>query len=325
MKEQIIKGLLLVRHGLGKNDLRDEQEPSAAVNITNTEGALKVAAVSHPSLVDDEWQRREDLIRAGAVTPLDSVTNGAADGAHTRARMTLMDHKVAEGMTIELPRPRGRKTKGRSTGGGRAHALHDSGGSLNEIDGFEGSSTFDSPRLERGDGEADLSKTELKSARTGAPMDSDERVCKACDSLRSSNATECPTCSERRPRLHEASVALRGDASGGAMKRGLEQRASMSEIATSTVECPVCAQHVAVDDPRNPDAALSNHMDRCTRRRERTRSDTPRSRDHTNEGQMKTVYRKNDTNVNRSTGLQSDIYNHASQSRHTLRQVLSHD
>lgn len=115
MKEQILKGLLLQR--------KDEEDGNAMDGL-GIGGDVRVATMSHAggaagvdadvdaaSRCDGELQRREELIKSGAITPLDDLTGAPTTLAPTRSRMTLMDHKIAEGMTVKLPRSRRRPSR----------------------------------------------------------------------------------------------------------------------------------------------------------------------------------------------------------------------
>lgn len=149
-----------------------------------------------PELSDDQssafretWRRRDDLVKAGAVTPLDAF-DATPVGLEGRRRKTLQDYKVAEGMTIKLPRSRRAKPKTRIDLASEAASRHELGG--------ERAKTYKSSHAQDG-------------PRDGAEDDNPQ----------------------------------------------------------DQVECPICAQLVKVDDPANPDASLSKHLDRCTRRTRR--------------------------------------------------------
>ncbi len=104
MKEQILKGLLRER---GADDGNEE---------------VGSATAAHPAVgaraderrgSDGTWKRREDLLKTGAVTPLDALDD-LTDGFAGKRRKTLQDYKIAEGMQVKLPRSRCPKTKPRA-------------------------------------------------------------------------------------------------------------------------------------------------------------------------------------------------------------------
>lgn len=162
MKEQILRGLLRSR-----TDGDGAPEAGGAASLE-----VAIQRADDRSDVGDTWKRREDLVKTGAVTPLDALDDLAV-GLVGRRRKTLQDYKIAEGMSVKLPRSRRAKTRPRTS------------------------------------------------------------------------------CSEAGPdRVGDNQGGL-GTAAGVDVEK--------------TVECPLCAQPVKVDDPASPDVSISRHMDRCSR------------------------------------------------------------
>lgn len=260
MKEQILRGLLRLRHG------QEEDGVDAAGAIH----AATVGSIDPVVRLNEEWNNREDLIKTGAVTPLDGIAGGSASGAPTRGRMTLMDHKVAEGMTVRLPRSRRRHVRSRADVSDQAEAapVRDSGAPQGDL----GKDSFRSPGRNSGaptssvsaDGDAGQSRTTLG------------WTCQACTLVCPEDAVECPACRKRRPRKRY-SPARAVDRSGDGVTQGASaQGGSRSEVdsnTTNTVECPMCLHDVEVEDWARPDVFLTKHMDESTRRSGRTRSD----------------------------------------------------
>ncbi|CAM9862204.1 unnamed protein product [Scytosiphon promiscuus] len=172
IKAQILRGLL--------RRCEDGRDADAAGD-TGREPCSNLADGQN-SAFRSSWSRREALVKEGTVTPLDALDDLTIGLTGTRRR-TLQDYKVAEGMTIKLPRSRRAKLKTRTFSTSEAASMHESGRELEEA---------------------------LKSAEDG-------------------------------------------------LGEGTE------ESTVGQVKCPVCAQFVKVDDPTNPDACLSKHLDRCTR------------------------------------------------------------
>lgn len=134
MKTQILRGLLRDRCG------DDGQEEAGAA------GRVEAASRS------DE-QSRDDLVKTGAVTPLDAFDDPTIDLAGRR-RKTLQDYKVAEGMTVKLPRSRRPKAKAttRESFRKQAESGNDSRGELDNAETSIDSSTSVEPqRSSRGD------------------------------------------------------------------------------------------------------------------------------------------------------------------------------
>ena len=185
MKEQILRGLLRDR-GIG--DGNEEGGGAAAHGAVGTRADERRAS-------DGTWKRREDLVKTGAVTPLDALDDLAV-GLAGRRRKTLQDYKIAEGMHVKLPRSRRPRPN---------------------------------PRADC----SDLAELRQESSR-----DSDK--------------------------FEASGTAVTTDQIQGSL--GRDARMSTG----NTVECPLCAQLVKIDDPANPDVCLSRHMDRCTRSTRRT-------------------------------------------------------
>ncbi|CAM9254896.1 unnamed protein product [Ectocarpus sp. 8 AP-2014] len=133
MKTQILRGLLRDRCG------DDGQEEAGAA------GRVEAASRS-------EEQSHEDLVKTGAVTPLDAFDDPTI-GLAGRRRKTLQDYKVAEGMTVKLPRSRRPKARTRESVRKQAESGNDSCGELDNAETSIDSSTFVQPqRSSRGDG-----------------------------------------------------------------------------------------------------------------------------------------------------------------------------
>lgn len=121
MKEQILRGLLRSR---ADGDGTPEAGGAAGLQVGTTRRA------DDRSDVDGTWKRREDLVKTGAVTPLDALDDLAV-GLVGRRRKTLQDYKIAEGMSVKLPRSRHAKTRPRIS-------WSDSGGELGRVDDNQG-------------------------------------------------------------------------------------------------------------------------------------------------------------------------------------------
>lgn len=108
MKEQILNGLLRRRDA-------DEDEWRNNESLGSME-ELERASPMHGDKLDlghggmnglgDERRRREELIKTGAITPLDVGTDNARPPSRIRGRVSMMEHKIAEGMAVKLPRAR---------------------------------------------------------------------------------------------------------------------------------------------------------------------------------------------------------------------------
>lgn len=119
MKEQILRGLLRDRG----NEDGEEAEAAGYVHVATRSG-------KHSAL-NDTRKRREDLVKAGAVSPLDALDDLAV-GLVGRQRKTLQDYKMAEGMAVKLPRSR-RKIKPRADSD-IGESRHESGGETNNAE-----------------------------------------------------------------------------------------------------------------------------------------------------------------------------------------------
>lgn len=171
MKEQILRGLLRVR---AVRDGTPEAGGAAGLEVGARNADDRRDA-------DDTWKRHEDLVKTGTVTPLDALDDLTV-GLAGRRRKTLQDYKIAEGMTVKLPRSRRAKSRPRTSRSDLSECRHESGGEPSRVDNDQG---------------------------------------------------------------------------------GLGTAAEVH--AENSVECPLCAQHVKVDDPAKPDVSISRHMDRCSR------------------------------------------------------------
>lgn len=128
MKEQIVRGLLS-----GRADGDGTQEGGAAAG-------LEVGAPSADESKDagDTWKRRENLVKTGAVTPLDALDDFAVDLVGRR-RKTLQDYKIAEGMSVKLPRSGRNKTRPRRSCSDLSGCRRESAGELGKVDNTQGS------------------------------------------------------------------------------------------------------------------------------------------------------------------------------------------
>lgn len=132
MKTQILRGLLRDRCG------DDAQKEAGAAG--RVEGASRSDERSH-----------EDLVKTGAVTPLDAFDDPTI-GLTGRRRKTLQDYKVAEGMTVKLPRSRRPKARTRESVRKQAESGNDCCGELDNAETSIDSSTSVQPqRSSRGD------------------------------------------------------------------------------------------------------------------------------------------------------------------------------
>ncbi|CAM9824223.1 unnamed protein product [Ectocarpus sp. 12 AP-2014] len=132
MKTQILRGLLRDRCG------DDGQEEAGAA------GRVEAASRS------DE-QSHEDLVKTGAVTPLDALDDPTI-GLAGRRRKTLQDYKVAEGMTVKLPRSRRPKARTRESVKKQAESGNDSCGELDNAEtSIDSSMSVQPQRSLRGD------------------------------------------------------------------------------------------------------------------------------------------------------------------------------
>lgn len=206
-------------------------------------------------LRNDDWIRREDLVRTGTVTPLDELAGISEAVVPKRTRMTLMDHKIAEGMNVELPRSRRRSRQARSFGSGQVEASPDSDNKQDAIEAVVEafSSDEDNPASD-------------EAATPEHLADDDRWACERCTLVCPADAGGCLACGEPRPRKRNTPES---GATKGASKFGSSE-VEAGILTVNTVECPVCRKSVRVDDPTNPDVSLSKHIDRCTRRAQRS-------------------------------------------------------
>lgn len=120
MKEQILRGLLRDRG----NEDGEEEEAAGYVHVSTRS--------DKHSALNDSRKRREDLVKTGAVSPLDALDDLAV-GIVGRQRKTLQDYKMAEGMAVKLPRSRRLKTK-RGADNDIGESRHESGGETNNAE-----------------------------------------------------------------------------------------------------------------------------------------------------------------------------------------------
>lgn len=128
MKEQILRGLLHVR---ADGDGTQQAEGATGLEV----GARRD---DERSDADETWERREDLVKTGAVTPLDALDDLAV-GLAGRRRKTLQDYKIAEGMNVKLPRSRRAKTRPRTACSDLGDCRREPGREPGGVDGNQGS------------------------------------------------------------------------------------------------------------------------------------------------------------------------------------------
>ena len=283
MKEQILRGLLR---------LRNEQEAgnSSRLKATSTSGASTApAGFADESSVcfDHNLDRREELIKMGAVTPLDDIGDDLPSGVPARGRMTLMDHKIAAGMKVRLPRSRRSQsvTKRKEAESFIRVRTQDREGENYE---FGSRGKDDEKQDGRISGSRDIRKTDASSVGStadeqGKIEDSGSFSDKKSDTketLENGNGWMCETCNPRCVEDAEACLAcrkrwLRTKNNPAEDRRtddsGVDSMESKFEhdtigVKASVVTCPVCTCGIRVEDTTNPDASLSRHMDRCSRR-----------------------------------------------------------
>lgn len=254
MKQQILRGLLRVRcgeSGDANDGLGDAQEVEVVAKVHTSE----TTSNDSTHLRNDDWKRREDLVRTGAVTPLDDLADIADAVEPKRVRMTLMDHKIAEGMNVEIPGPRRLSRRARRFGGGQVESR--------PISGKE-------PVV--GPFSSDEDITAGEDATTPQQLvEGDSWACQRCTLVCPADAGECLACGERRPRLRNTENARKSYESEvveGTSRLG-SSKMEVGALTENTVECPVCRQSVDVGDQTNAGLSLSKHMDRCTRRTRR--------------------------------------------------------
>lgn len=256
MKQQILRGLLRVRCGEG-GDANDGLGTTQEVEVVTKAHTSETISNDSTHLRNDDWKRREDLVRTGAVTPLDDLAGISGAVVPKRARMTLMDHKIAEGMNVELPRPRRLSRRARSFGGGQVEIRPVSGKEHDATGAVVGPLSSDEDNVA---GDDATTPQQL--------VDGDSWACQRCTLVCPADAGECLACGERRPRKRNtpenAPSSYESEAVDGTLRLG-SSRIEAGALTEDTVECPVCRQSVSVGDHTNPDVSLSKHMDRCTR------------------------------------------------------------
>lgn len=102
MKEQILRGLLL-RLRKQEGEVDSCGEPDNNPRPTSATSGLSLLTKS-PLSSDSQLNHRDNLIKVGAVTPFDDLESHPTSDVKRRGRKTLMDHKIAEGMKVKLPR-----------------------------------------------------------------------------------------------------------------------------------------------------------------------------------------------------------------------------
>ena len=216
---------------------------------------------------NDDWKRREDLVRTGAVTPLDDLAGISEAVVPKRVRMTLMDHKIAEGMNVALPRSRRPSARARSFGGGKVETRPNLG------------KEHDATAAVVGPFSSDEDDTAGDHAATPQQLvDGDSWACQRCTLVCPADAGECLACGERRPRKRSTPENARSSYESEAVERTSRLGSSRIETGTiteNTIECPVCMQSVNVGDQMNAHVSLSKHVDRCTRRTRRRSLEQP--------------------------------------------------
>lgn len=102
MKEQILRGLLL-RLWKQDSELDSCGEPDNNPRAASATSGFS-RSIKSPLSFDSQLDHRDDLIKVGAVTPFDDLESHPTAEVKRRGRKTLMDHKIAEGMKVKLPR-----------------------------------------------------------------------------------------------------------------------------------------------------------------------------------------------------------------------------
>lgn len=265
MKEQILKGLLLRRsidEGDGTNKgARGAVEDLDGASLADSDEDVSVDRIDR---FGDERHHREELIKKGTITPLDVITDGASTALRRRGRVSLMEHKIAEGMTVKLPRPRRAKVRIRQQAKDNPGAERDS---RIERDGV----TTEQLYPPRDEAFIESPTYVSKQPRTQGLSDGLEGQCQKC-SNRTDDAPVCPACLERRSKENPTTTAWRHGSVDEVTEEQGRRQSAVERSKANSVECPICAQVVRVDDPAHPDVSLSKHMDRCDRRRERGRA-----------------------------------------------------
>lgn len=124
MKEQILRGLLRER---GAGDGNEEVGSAATAQLAVG------ARVDERRDLYGTRKRREDLVKTGAVTPLDSLDDLTV-GFAGRRRKTLQDYKIAEGMHVKLPRSHRPKTKPQANCSDQAEYGQESGRESDQVE-----------------------------------------------------------------------------------------------------------------------------------------------------------------------------------------------
>lgn len=248
MKEQILKGLLQRRNIRSEFDENPKESPGAAREPDGAASA-RDSDGTHDDVADSlggDWQRREELIRTGAITPLDDVTSRATP-PRPLGRVSFMEHKIAEGMTVKLPRSH--RVRARS-GAGVNDTSHADGDLT--MKHAAGGSPAGVSALPRHANVADELVEQREGCDNFCPVG--ETECGIFDESKVKHGTP-PTSSRRRSRNdvnNEEQGVLQNERRGG---------------QSNAIQCPLCTQRVHVDDSTNPDVSLSKHVDRCNRRR----------------------------------------------------------
>lgn len=293
MKEQILRGLLLLRNGEEDGGEEDEQEDE--LKISSTADISKSISHDTDGLLNDEWIRRDNLIRTGAVTPLDGLASGLSSNIPTRSRMTLMDHKMAEGMEVKLPRSRRRTDRNR-----KGEARQQSGKGWVSFGASANAPALDSRRFRasstcvptesgnmtgkfpsnRNRGTSDDCEPEI-------PDEEGTWACRMCTLFCSAGVVDCPACGEQQSRKRNQPKPAHTSNGKDGKERALESGSPTSESGVSTrskIDCPVCKKNVRTGDPTNPDVYMSKHMNMCTRKNERKRPGRQTTSDHRQKG-----------------------------------------
>lgn len=255
MKQQILRGLLRVRCG-ESGDANDGLGAAQEVEVVAKVHTSEATSNDSSHLRNDDWKRREDLVRTGAVTPLDDLAGISDAVVPKRVRMTLMDHKIAEGMNVKLPRPRRLSRRARRFGDGQVESR--------PVSGKEPVVGPFSPGEDITAGEDATTPQQL--------VDGDSWACQRCTLVCPADAGECLACGEPRPRKRNtpenARKGYESEVVEGTLRLG-PSNIEAGALTENTVDCPVCRQSVNVGDQTNADMSLSKHMDRCTRRTRR--------------------------------------------------------
>ncbi|CAM9176674.1 unnamed protein product [Choristocarpus tenellus] len=238
MKQQILNALLRQRSGSDSDD--EAGYGGSSIEDKDNEDSITASQ-------GGDQEHRDELIRTGAITPLDSPPVSQRQ----RGRMTLMEHKIAEGMTVKLPhshRSKGDTT--RSAEKGRSDPVQDHLLQAERED-LQKSMQDYSILTENNPPEPSMRGTEtmqqsltMGSKETSSP---EGWECPKCTLVGPYDALRCVACGQRKPR-----------------NRKYQTRMGMDEI----VVCPLCKHVLGTGSSAKPDILISKHIDTCEKRKD---------------------------------------------------------